>query len=112
MYMLRAKNNSTARPRGVIGLQWDAVRIVIGTDVEEVELHRLLDDYRVMGEWFSIECLLDRNFISVFGARKHEPIDIPTVKPSGWKHGISNPIIKVFTPLCVPGGETSGNELQ
>ncbi len=103
--MLRAKSNALARPREVIGLHWDAVRIVIGTDVEEIEIHKRLDKYRMIGEWFSIDCLLDRNFISIFGTRPHEPIGIPIVTTSGWTPGKSNPLVKVFTPLCERGGE-------
>jgi hypothetical protein len=112
MYMLRAKSNSTVRPRGVIGLQWDAVRIVSGTEAEELEIHKLLDQHRVVGEWFDVECLLDLNFIALFGARKHEPIEVPIVTTSGWTPGKSNPPVKVFTPLCGSGVETSGSGLQ
>ncbi len=100
IYMLRAKSNGISRPSGVIGLQWDAIRVVYGTEAEELELHGRLEKYRIVGEWFDVECLLDPSFIDVFGSRQHVPVDIPMVKTSGWKIGQSNPLIKLFTPLC------------
>lgn len=62
------------KPVDVVGGQWEAIKAVDGSRSEEKYLHSHLERYRVVGEWFTVSCMVDSEFQRVFGEREHRQL--------------------------------------
>ncbi len=68
------------RPADVVGHRWEAIKAVSGQPHEERQLHSLLDEYRVCGEWFTVSCMGNSDFQRIFGNRDHQTIDLAVTR--------------------------------